>query len=140
VHQRLPLTRLRQRPVRELRKSFPRTSVFFPSRLFLSKGQVIPCEGCNVLTSICTSIFACSVFIFHRSMARCLLITKCLDARSVSRHPRSTILVSSVSADSIHSSQLVMSSYLYSKSALSKSSSEALPSCLGLSPPSDTGL
>jgi hypothetical protein len=103
LRQRLPLTRLRPRPLRELRKSFPRTSVFFPSRLFPLKGRAIPCEGCNVWPFISPSIFTCSVSIFHRSMARCLLINKCLDARSVSRRPRSAILVSSVSADSIHS-------------------------------------
>jgi hypothetical protein len=140
VRQRLPLTYLHPRPLRELRKSFPRTRVFFPSRSFPSKGRAIPCKRCNMWPSICASIFVCSISIFRRSMARCLLINKCLDARSVNRRLRSAILVSSVSAGSIHFSHSVLSSYSYSRSASSKSSSEALPSRLGLNASGSTGL
>ena len=101
LRQHLPLTHLCPHPLQELRKSFPWTSMFFPSRSFPSKGQAIPCEGCNVSPFISASIFACTISIFRRSIARCLLINKCLDAHSLSRLPRSAI-VSSVLVDSIH--------------------------------------
>ena len=128
VRQRLPLTCLCPHPLQELRKSFSRTRVFFLSWSFPSKEHAIPCKRCNVWPSIYASIFACSIYIFYRSMAKCLLIKKCLDAHSVNHRPKSAILASSVSVGSIHFSHSVPSSCSYSRSALSKSSSEALPS------------
>jgi hypothetical protein len=140
VRQRLPLTHLCPRPLRELMKSFPRTRVFSRLGHFRRKGGRSPAKDatCGHLSG--TLIFACSVSIFRRLMARCLLINKCLDARSVSRRPRSAILASSVSAGSIHSSHSVLSSCSNLRLAPSKSSSEALPSHLGLSASGDTGL
>jgi hypothetical protein len=100
VRQRLPRTR--RHLLRVLRKSFPRTSVFFPSWSLPSNGVANRSEGCSVCPFICASSPVCYVSILRSSITSCLLITKCLDARSVIWSPSSAILVSSVSSDSIY--------------------------------------
>jgi hypothetical protein len=138
VRQRFPQTR--RRPLRALRKSFARTSVFFPSRSFPSNGLAIHSNGCSVCSFICASSRARSVSILRSSITSCLLITNCLDVCSVIQSPSSAILASSVSSDSIHSSPSRLSSRTYSRPPLSMSSLDALLGRLGLSAGGDSGM
>jgi hypothetical protein len=96
------LLRTHGRLLRALMKSFPRTSMFFPSWSLPSNGVAIHSKGCSMYPFIYSSSPACSVSILRSSIISCLLITKCLDTRSVIRSPSSAILASSVSSDSIH--------------------------------------